>query len=151
MINGNEFAELTYKLCDFLERTGRFYYIENTVGSLLWSIPGIRNLIARDSARLINFDQCCYNTRLLGELIKKPTKVLTNMESLCQLGRKCTGGHVHAQLQGRSLVNKDGKRVPATRCAAAYLPQLGRSWANNARQGLKQEGLLQDPSKSLRA
>ena len=74
-------------------------------------MPEIRDLVARDSARLINFDQCCFNTRLLGELIKKPIKVLTNMDELCQLGRKCVGGHTHARLQGRTIRNKEGKRA----------------------------------------
>ena len=75
--------------------------------------------MAYDDARLFVFDQCCYDTRLLGELIKKPTKILTNLEELCGLHAQCDRSHSHAQLQGRTLIAPNGKRVAATKLAAA--------------------------------
>ena len=103
-----------------------------------------------DDCYLIKFGQCAFGTKVAGELIKKPTRLLTNWRCRCRLARKCSRDHVHAQLCGRTLLNKEGVRVPATRLAAAYSRELGLDWARLAKLGLAEDCVQGAPSPSLR-
>ena len=87
----------------------------------------------------------------MGELIQKPTRILLTIWScLAKAARKCSRDHVHAQFCGRTLLDESGKRVPATRLAAAYSRGLGEDWARLAQVGFCEDGISGCPLASLR-
>ena len=101
-------------------------------------------------AHLIGFDRCVYGTRVNDALIKKPTRLITNAAFLCLLAIRCDHSHIHGQLCGRTALNHEGKRVPATRMAAVYPDELVREWSRLARKGFEAECGISAPSASLR-
>ena len=76
--------------------------------------------------------------------------MIDNLEVFLRVARKCSRDHVHAQFCGRTLLNEEGVRVPATRLAAAYSRDLGLEWARLAELGLAQVCVQGAPSPSLR-
>ena len=85
----------------------------------------------------------------MGAVIKKPTRLLTIWRCSAKLAHKCSRDHLHAQLCARTLLDKSGKRVPATRLAAAYSRGLGEDWARLAQVGSCEDGIRGCPPASL--
>ena len=83
----------------------------------------------------VDFDQCMFkltpphlmksNTKEV--YIKKPTRILTNMSTLCQLSQKCDKKHAHFECMGS--VRVDGMRVGVASSAGCYPPALCAAWA----------------------
>jgi len=102
------------------------FSLENPWSSRLWSFKPIQDLIRDPRCFLVVFDSCVYGT---GH--KKPTAILTNIEQLHGLGRRCDGSHHHIPLRGSWRVYKAGRwvRENRTATAGAYSRQLTARWA----------------------
>ena len=130
----NEQAIATARLCQLITLYGGFFSIENPKTSLLFRFEPIARLFELSNARLVSFDQCAYGLQLPGsrshEFCKKATSILTNVEALDSLERRCPGRsphHVHQYAQGSIKVN--GKSASASAAAGAYPPKLCAAWA----------------------
>ena len=82
--------------------------IENPLGSAAWRQPALRRLRADSHCRQVLVDMCRFNLRHQpsGEWHKKPTRLLTSSQAVVSkfLGKRCTGGHVHAPVMGGSKI-----------------------------------------------
>ena len=101
------------------------FSIENPRGSLLWSFGPMQQLLRDSRVFFVIYDSCCYKAGC-----KKPTAILTNNRSLCELSRRCDGQHRHEPLTGTWKVKIDGRWVTENRTstAGAYTPCLARAW-----------------------
>eukprot|EP00971_Amphidinium_carterae_P097471 1928904-Amphidinium_carterae.2 len=87
----------------------RWFAIENPQRSDIWRLPKYLKMSRLPGVRTVVFDQCCFGLRDEdnGEYIKKPTTVLTNLNSLAEaLDRRCDQTHSHQRLEGGSRVRK---------------------------------------------
>ncbi len=84
--------------CDVIQlclRRGVPFSLENPVSSLMWQHRRLSGLMKRKGTFLFQFDACEYNCTY-----KKPTRIFTNIASLTELSKLCTGGHRLEHLRG---------------------------------------------------
>ena len=82
---------------------GRFFYLEHPLTASSWRMPELAGLRDAEDVFDVVLHACQFglkSTDSLGEgLVKKPTRVITNMASIAgMLDRQCTGDHRHVHL-----------------------------------------------------
>ena len=81
----------------------------------------------------VQFDQCAYGLKGIdadGSFVKKPTKIVGNLELLESLERRCPKNHVHTHCLGWRIIQ--GVRVSRAAAAGRYPDPLCRRWAGVA-------------------
>lgn len=75
---------------------------ENPAHAKSWALRCIKNMLRILDVDVVESDQCMYGLKTWGTskaqlvLAKKPTRLMTNSESIGQeLKRKCDGSHAH--------------------------------------------------------
>ena len=107
-------------------RCGVGVSIENPLSSKIWEFFLVRELLSLPNSRFVAFDMCMY-----GSEYRKPTGILTNVEQLESLARRCTHAFRHTPASGSVRV-RDGRGhrwIARTTQAGAYPPQLCSKWA----------------------
>ena len=138
-LDGNKMADKVAHLCRLQAAVGNYYSIENPRSSYVWDYKGVTRL-KFDGGLDVDFDQCMFGLTpphldpSSGQRIRKATRIRTNLASLLQLSSKCDHCHEHYHCLGSVRFN--GERVSVARAAGCYPPQLCRSWAKYAAQGL---------------
>ena len=93
--------EFCLEIYDMQEKAGRYYLHEHPAGASSWNLPQVRQFILDHSAHLVTMDMCCYGMVIKGKPTRKPTRWMTNSESLMEaLSLRCKGDHEHAPLIG---------------------------------------------------
>ena len=86
-------------------QNGRFFVIENPLGSQLWGQPGLQELSSSPGVKRHASDLCMYGLRDLetDKYFKKSLGLMTNIPetSLRPLLRRCDDSHQHEIVQGR--------------------------------------------------
>jgi hypothetical protein len=136
---GNEQARTVARLCWLQWSVGNFFSIENPDSSKLWFYDPIKQL--SEIAKPVRFDQCCFSLRPPKNFvdndsvyIKKPTRLLTNMEQLLCLQRTCPGtscNHKHRTCWGK--VRTTHGMISVAKAAGSYPNQLCAAWAEGVR------------------
>ena len=103
------------------------FSVENPRSSKIWEFEPIKALLRDPRVLFVTFDSCMY-----GEPHKKPTAVITNVEGLIGLSRKCNGLHHHQLLRGTQRVRRHGSWITEDRAkaAGAYSAALTQQWAS---------------------
>ena len=130
---GNLLASRVAVLCQLLADAGSWYSIENPRGSYVWNYKPIFELA--EGGYRIEIDQCewglapppCTSEAQAGQLIKKPTTLLTNLDSLKNLSRSCGGDHLHLSCKGKIKTRAGWQDV--SMLASRYPEELCRAWA----------------------
>lgn len=124
---GIRFAVFSARLIQRQLSKGHFFSLENPWGSLLWRFEPITQFLRDSRCFFIVFDACQY-----GAPFKKSTAILTNLEILAQLAKRCDGRHTHVTLRGSWRVKRGGKWVfeNKTTTAGAYSVGLCKKWAS---------------------
>lgn len=137
---GCELAAWTAETCSLLSRRGIKWSVENPRTSRLWEFPLIELLFDDPRVFIVDFDMCRYGTPF-----KKPTRILTNFETLGMLRRSCCHRSHAEVLRGRVLVEVAGKRVwmNRTTLAGAYPDELCDQWARISSTGIYHNAVLQ--------
>ena len=95
----------------------------------------------------MTFDQCCYNTRWLGELIKKPTEALKQLyEFLSCMFLAQEIASMRSSKDGRCATAKDEEFL--LRIAASHSHDLGQHLAELAADSLMRAGIFRNPPRS---
>ena len=131
-LDGNVLADVVASFCWALVSVGAHFSIENPSDSYLWQYPSIKALVNR--FHFVVFDQCQFGLQLPGApnctYCKKSTAILTSVEQLMSLSRRCGGvtdQHMHETAWGSRRV--DGVCVRLSAAAGQYPYLLCRSWA----------------------
>ena len=87
----------------YQRQKGRYFYIEHPLTASSWRMPELEALRAAEDVFDIVLHACRFGLKSVdsqGEgLVKKPTRVITNMGSLAgKIDRQCTGDHRHVHL-----------------------------------------------------
>ena len=135
-IEGNKLAGSIARIIKALVSVGSGFSIENPKSSFLWYYKPIRELL--DTYTQVDFYQCAYDLRVGGELVKKPTKLVTNVNTLSRLSRICSCQHKHLVCMG-SIKTKQGT-FKVSKLAGVYPQKLCRAWAGLVREWLSNEG-----------
>ncbi len=106
-----EMMKFAAEMCDIQRREGRYFIFEQPQGSRAWDLGAVKEMMTKRDAWITTMHQCMYglNTRdVRGEaLAYKPTTTVTNHDALAgALSRRCTGGHGHAHLVGKTACTK---------------------------------------------
>ncbi|CAE7263778.1 unnamed protein product [Symbiodinium sp. CCMP2592] len=109
------------------------FSIENPRSSLLWSFAPILQLLGDSRVSFVTYDSCQY-----GACCKKPTALLTNLQSLSSLSQHCDRSHRHEVLRRSWRVKREGRWITEARTASAgaYTVALASAWA----KALKKSG-----------
>ena len=135
---GNRQAQRVACLCMHLHLHGAYFSVENPKGSLLWYHPDMLDLLK--VGFYVDFDQCMYNLRIphvvdqhQALLVKKPTRLLTNLSCLTDLRLQCDRSHKHLSCKGSVRVIRDGKErsISISAAAGAYPLELCRAWSRS--------------------
>ena len=130
---GVALAAFTCRCIRMLLKCDGFFSLENPENSRLWDFSMVSSLFHHKSVSMVRWDMCMYGTPY-----KKATGLLTNLEGLNQLSRRCNRQHRHLQLRGSEKVRQaDGwVQQPRTKNTAAYPPDLTTLWAEVVRERL---------------
>ena len=137
---GMECAHVTIRLMRLCRKHAVNISIENPAGSGLWTYPPLEAELRRSACFVVNFPMCAY-----GAPYMKPTRIMTNAQSLASLSRTCTCTLPHEILCGLCKFQENGRvrSVWKTSIAGRYPPALCRAFAR---------ALLQEaPARALRA
>ena len=128
-LEANALASRVSALCLAQGRAGGFWSIENPLSSLVWAYGPIEALCTAGFD--VDFAQCAYGLRTdpepMAALVKKATRIRTNMPSLAGLEARCSGNHPHQRCCGkiRTISGWTNRSV----LAGAYPPALCLHWA----------------------
>ena len=123
---GVQLAAFSARIAGLCLDLGIRFSIENPRSSLLWSFAPIRQLLGDSRVYFVTYDNCQY-----GACCKKPTALLTNLQSLSSLSQHCDQSHRHEVLRGSWRVKREGRWVTENRTATAgsYTVALASAWA----------------------
>ncbi len=124
-VEGNLLTERVLELCRLLQAAGRFWSIEKPASSLVWHYPGVKSLVEKQF--LVDFDQCSFGLEVGGELIRKSTRVATNLRALSVLCHNFSRDHQHRRC-GDKIRTSNGT-VDVSQLAGAYPRALCELWA----------------------
>ena len=107
------------------------FTLENPQSSRLWKFGPIAQIFSDRRVYFYTFHMCAF-----GAPHKKGTSVLTNIEELYSLEKRCSGKHKHEQLRGTERVCVDGLVVTRKKTvgAGAYPPLLCSEFAQACRR-----------------
>ena len=133
-LRGNCLANVVSELCWRLHRRGCFFSVENPKGSYVRGYGPIADLL--EVGWHVDFHQCMYgltpphlrDSNPDNKLIKKPTRLLTNVPTLKRLSVFCDGSHDHFECLG--TVKVDNRRVSVASAAGEYPGPLCAAWAS---------------------
>lgn len=139
---GNLQADATAELINLLIGVGGWFSLENPQVSYLWQYEPIKAIASKPGVFSTTFDQCSYGLTppvqlVPGELVRKSTTVLSNLESLTCLSKRCTRDHPHAVVRGSVKVGT--KWVSRAAAAGRYPADLCAAWARAIVSGLRRE------------
>ncbi len=114
---GIQVYELQRKKC-------RGYILEQPRTATSWKEPKMIELVESEGSFTVDLDQCCFQLRdpVSKKLYKKPTRLVTNVEGVRKLGRKCNGKHEHEKIEGKVKVG--GCWQARSLCAQVYPKML---------------------------
>jgi hypothetical protein len=143
---GNSQAKVVSDLCRLQSEMGNYYSVENPLSSFLWKCECFVGLKEDTKAVGVEFCQCVFGLGVnIDEgggipqhrrLIKKPTRILTNMRSLLLLKRDCACSKPH--LPCYDTVICGGKHRKVSCLAGVYPPELCSEWAKIVAETLDQ-------------
>lgn len=128
-IDGCILASFTVEACILACRVGVAWSIENPASSRIWEHPDFLILRSMPGVFMVYFDQCEYGTDF-----KKPTYILTNLQGLQKLERRCRHFKHSVVLSGTTKV--DGVWRNRTALASSYPHKLCSHWVRCAEDGL---------------
>ena len=99
------------EVCYIQKREGRYFIFEQPQGSRACDLGAVKEMMTELDVWFTTMQQCMYGLRTKdarGESSAyKPTTTVTNHEALAEaLSRRCTGGHRHAHLVGKTACTK---------------------------------------------
>ena len=128
---GNALAQAAISMC-FACLTARVgFSLENPRTSMIWELPEMQKLMDQPGVFVVELVYCAFGAKWL-----KPTRLLTNVDTLKELACRCTKDHQHQELRGR---NSEGQLW--TRLAAVYPPQLCNAYANLVKKAIEMRQL----------
>ena len=83
----------TATLAGLCHDLGIGFSIENPRTSMIWSFPPFVQLAQREGVFIVDLVYCSYGAPWM-----KPTRLMTNVRALVELGCCCTGDHEHITL-----------------------------------------------------
>lgn len=125
-------VEFTIKVIKTCLSLGIFFSLENPKTSKLFKIPKLCRVLQHHTVSFIEFDCCRY-----GCPFRKPTIIVSSLNILRQLGRRCQCQHNHEQLRGRvkiPLPNGKSEWYWKTTLAGEYSGELCHLWSSLLRQ-----------------
>ena len=139
-LEANLLASRTTSLCRAQQRAGGFWSIENPKSSLVWGFEPLASLLRFGID--VDFDQCMYGLRTDPEpsaaLVKKATRLRTNMHSLKGLEITCSKDHGHQRCGGKLRTPLGW--INRSSLAGQYPADLCDAWAAFARTSLENSG-----------
>ncbi|CAK0878548.1 unnamed protein product [Prorocentrum cordatum] len=105
--------------------------LESPRTSMIWGLPEMAKLVEQPGVFVVELVYCAFGARWL-----KPTRLITNVESLREPARRCSRDHPHQELRGRSA---EGQLW--TRLAAVYPPRLCSAYAKPVRKAIEAKRL----------
>ena len=98
-----ECVKFSVEVAEYQRRHGRFFYFEHPLSAKSWDIPELWLLSQRYDAESVVLHMCRFGLEAEDQdgsgLVKKPTKVLTNLSSIASaIDKQCEGGHRHVHL-----------------------------------------------------
>ena len=130
-------ADASIEICRLCVMAGICFSVENLAGSYLFDYMRQAGLGDLCDVYMINFCQCAYGLRFPDtdkfSFCRKNTFLMTNMQSLRQLERKCPGispSHKHVHAQGTCKV--EGRTVRRSALAGHYPLALCQAWCRAA-------------------
>ena len=112
-------------LCREAERVGCFWSIENPKSSLVWRYPPMLETVEGKYA--VDFDQCMYGLEVAALPVRKPTRVVTNLQMLLGLQLVCSKQHQHRRCGGKVRTSEGSANV--SQLAGVYPELLCERWA----------------------
>ena len=117
-----EMLRFSIELCELQHKSGRHFIFEQPQSSRAWSLNEVVKMAYLEGVAKTTFHQCMYGLEARDNQgsapAYKPTSVLTNHPALVEvLQERCSGGHRHAQLIGKSACTQ-AARYPPGLCAA---------------------------------
>lgn len=130
---GVAMAIFTVRCIRILLRVGCYFSVENPLTSRLWDFQPLQSIFKNKNSYFIRWDMCRFGTAY-----KKPTAILTNLQSLTGLSCLCRCGRRHVQLRGSESRRVNGKIVRGTKTSFAgeYPEALCERWASLVRDSL---------------
>ena len=121
-VDGKLMLDFSMLVCEKQVDGGRGFIHEHPRYASSWAHPSVVNVMGKPTVRTIDFDQCTVGLKSpSGKLLKKPTRLMTNMASCVfefqNMTCRCTELHA-GQIQGR----ENGVQVSAH--AAVYPPLM---------------------------
>ena len=91
------------RVAEYQMSKGRLFYFEHPLSATTWALEEVANLRNRKDVEDITVHMCQFGLQARDEegpgLVKKPTRILTNMPSIATaVDRQCCGGHRHVHL-----------------------------------------------------
>ena len=91
------------EIANYQRSKHRYFYFEHPLTASSWTMPELQDLMGQMDVESVVLHMCAFgltSSDALGEgLVKKPTRVLTNMPGIATaLDRKCSEDHRHVQL-----------------------------------------------------
>ena len=125
---GNRMLKLSLELISCCIKVGTHWSLGNRATSLLFLMPGIRNLERRRLYHSVVFDQCEFGLEdpVSHKRYKKATRVISSF-SLDSLRVRCSQDHEHEPVVGAVKVGNHWTR--RSKLAGAYPWRLRVAWA----------------------
>ena len=116
MQEARTYLNFSAKIYEEQHRKGRVFLHEHPMTALSWAEPAIKKIMNLSNVRRYELDMCQFGLQDdKGELLKKPTAILTNSATMGKyLSRRCKGNHTHGICKGGNTAAK----------AAIYTPQF---------------------------
>ena len=136
----NGLAEAVALLIEAQVGAGGYFSVENPNSSHLWDFPRMKKALRGHYAAV--FDQRQYGLHIRPDngptlILKKRTRLVSNLAELSALSVDCPGGHVHSRCLGSARIG--GRRQDLARAAGAHPPGLCKRWAGLVGAGLRKE------------
>ena len=145
------------EVAEYQMARGRFFYFEHPLTATSWTMPELDGLRSRKHVEDVTVHMCAFgldaeDAEGVG-LVKKPTRILTNMPSIATaLDRRCSGDHRHVHLvSGRA---KGASKYSEEFCASivdgiqTYLAYMGLAALYGAFE-IPADNRLEDSSDAL--
>ena len=123
-------------------RSGRGFVFEHPKGASSWRTTSLQKLSQNKSVFSIQLDMCAFGLRGETGLHRKPTLILTNIETLVQtLSKRCNQQHAHQPIEGGAVSRASAQYTDAFVDAvlkgirkhihfeALHVPELEDSWS----------------------
>lgn len=106
-----EMVKFAVEICDVQRREGRYFTFEQPQGSRAWDLEAVKEMAMKQGVQIPTMHRCMYGLWARdaegAAMAYKPTMMVTNHEAVAEaVSRRCTGGHRHAHLVGKTACTK---------------------------------------------